>query len=252
MQKNDKDAQSLFVQALDKENRAIGAKIGYAAAASRAYQEYIQAAYNCEKVKSNRAWKDFEKYSFEMKQAPTPVAAKLLYGTFGYWLYNRVAYPVGKKNWGIIKRTGVKCMIPVWLFCKFLSSNIDLGEKRKIQQDLKNLQDKNSKLEAENVSLKKEKETSLLIVRSKIEKKSAEETVLKDNQELNSGPKATCSKLCGNTDETVAGPKNENFEAGKSLNFDNIENQSGLQTKQQVPWKKRLGWYELKARLRYS
>lgn len=253
-----------FEQALDRENRYIGAKLGYTGAACKAYQEYMQAAYNYEKKEADAAWQRFQKYSYEIKQTPTPFVTQLFYGGVGYWLYNRVAYPVGKKNWGMVKKTGVKMIIPAWLCKKILLSDIDLDKKRsheiqELKQALIGLQNKNNALEAENTVLKKEKESCLIDFSSACDKNKMEaisendlEMISEEQEEadLLDNNKTLAERLDLELDKKVLEVHDlvaPNSAANLLVELDAKKDEIGTDKQEQISWwKKKLGLYKVK------
>lgn len=261
--------KNIFEQALDHENDKVGAKIGYAGAACQAYQDYVEAFLNGNVKESDIAWQNFQKYRNKMKEVPTPYVSQLFYGGFGYWLYSRMAYPMHKKNWGFVKKTAAKIIIPAWLFKDALLPDVYLvkkhaNETQELGQEIVGLQEKNNMLVVENESLKKEREQNLCLFGPVLEKwkkmteqerndwmssekKQEEGVVLKDG-------KKALEEDASNQEQTVL-PNPLNGPAALLGGHNDVNNEfkeasdSGSK-KEPFSWKRELGWYRFRKFLR--
>lgn len=177
----------------DHENKHIGAKIGYAGVMCKACSEYAQAFYHRDAKRTDASWQKFKQYYHKIAQVPTPYVEQIgyggLYAGFGYWLYNRMAYPLDKKNWGRVKKTAAKIIIPVWVLKGLFFSDVDVHKKSEFEakrQEILQLQRTKNTLEAENTALQKAIELNLknfAYVEKQVEKAEQDHVVVRGHKE---------------------------------------------------------------------
>lgn len=145
---NMESAKAKIKTFLETEDIHIGAKIGYASVGCKAYGEYVQSVLTQDAKRSEVSWQEFQKYKKAYDQTATPCATYAFSGMFGYWLYNRIAYPSQKKNWGVAKRSIAKAVIFTWLFKAPLLAAFVSGQKKPLDECLEantvNLENENS------------------------------------------------------------------------------------------------------------
>ena len=118
--------QQFFEQELDK----IGAKRHYGYGMMHHYLRYMQAALGGEVCELNQRWLEFQAHQAKFREAQTPVVLEISKACVGYWLYRRLAYPVSKKNWGVVKKAAASIAIPAWLFSSAVLFDPELDKKR--------------------------------------------------------------------------------------------------------------------------
>jgi len=109
------EQQTFFERMLEAENKNIGAKIGYGLKAADCYRGYLLDAVLGQQAENERQLLDFRKYYSKYQELPSSYTERVSYCGFGYWLYKRMAFPVGKKNWGRCNRTVAGLAIAAWL-----------------------------------------------------------------------------------------------------------------------------------------
>lgn len=133
---------NFVVNLLRQEDKKIGRKVYYACCASGSFKEIAQNFFNGKVTESQVSWQNFQKYCNQIKQAPTPYSQQVFYGGIGFWLYSRMAYPVGKKNWGVVKRTAAKTAIFGWLLKDLLLQGCDVDKNKMSMTQVESLEKK--------------------------------------------------------------------------------------------------------------
>ena len=176
--------KSFIKKLVENEDKEIGLKNKYFFYSCKYYLRYIQAIINEQKKDATTEWILFQQNRISLKESTTPYTFYTIKAGFGYWLYNRIAYPKNKTNFGFVKKNAAILIIPVLLFKDFLFFDSKLKERQQVA--LSEQFEKINKLEQELTNRKNTLENTEKTQNEKLKKlnENHEEELKKLNDEI--------------------------------------------------------------------
>lgn len=123
------DVKKYCTKVLIEENKNLGIKNHCGAYAVKSYASFMYDRVNGKEKDAAVHWQNYKKMSELCQKTPTPITYYGGYILFGGWLYRRIAYPVGKKNFGFIKKNIARIAVPMWIFSDKLFSPVDSNKE---------------------------------------------------------------------------------------------------------------------------